>query len=69
MAKVGVKTANKSRVIAPENWKDSIDLMEIDQDEWDEWLESPGAAASGGQGRVRFVRADTRIPVLRRGGQ
>lgn len=66
MAKIGVKTSNKSRVIASENWKDSIDLIECDQDEWDEWLEAPAVQGSGGQ-RVRFVRADLSIPVLKRG--
>lgn len=69
MAKIGVKTSNKARVVAKEDWKGNIDLIEADQDEWDEWLETPAAQASGGQGRVRFVRADLRNPVLNHGGR
>ncbi len=65
--KIGVKTSNKTRVLAKDNWKDTIDLIEVDQDEWDEWLEAPAAQEGSGQGRVRFVRADTRISVLNRG--
>jgi hypothetical protein len=68
VAKIGVKTSNKARVVAMEDWKDTIDLIECDQDEWDDWLETPAAQASGGQGRVRFVRADLRNPVLNRRG-
>jgi len=67
--KIGVKTSNKGRVIAPENWKDSIDLIECDQDEWDAWLETPASQEGAGQGRVRFVRADLRTPVLKRWGR
>ena len=69
MAKIGVKTSNKARVVAKEDWKGNIDLIEADQDEWDDWLETPAAQASGGQGRVRFVRADLRNPVLNRRGR
>jgi hypothetical protein len=65
--KIGVKASNKSRSLAKEDWKGTIDLIEADQDEWDEWLEAPAAQAGSGQGRVRFVRADTRISVLNRG--
>jgi hypothetical protein len=68
VAKIGVKTSNKARVVAKEDWKGNIDLIEADQDEWDDWLETPAAQASGGQGRVRFVRADLRNPVLNRRG-
>lgn len=70
--KIGVKTPKQGRVLAHENWKDTIDFLECDQDEWDEWLEAPSAQAGGGQGRVRFVRADLRTPtnrVLNRGGR
>jgi hypothetical protein len=67
--KIGVKTSNKARVVAMEDWKGNIDLIEADQDEWDDWLETPAAQASGGQGRVRFVRADLRNPVLYRRGR
>lgn len=63
--KIGVKASNKSRVLAKEDWKDTIDLIECDQDEWDEWLEAPSAQEGGGQGRVRFVRADLRTPSSR----
>jgi hypothetical protein len=70
VAKIGVKTSSKSgRVLAKDNWKDTIDLIECDQDEWDNWLEEPAAQASGGRGRVRFVRADLRNPVLHRRGR
>jgi hypothetical protein len=69
VAKIGVKTSNKARVVAKEDWKSNIDLIEADQDEWDDWLETPAAQASGGQGRVRFVRADLRNPVLYRRGR
>jgi hypothetical protein len=64
--KIGVKTSKKDRVLAKENWKDAIDFIECDQDEWDEWLEKPAAQEGAGQGRVRFVRADLRNPVLDR---
>jgi len=72
--KIGVKTSSKSgRVLAKglgkDGWKDTIDLIECDQDEWDDWLETPSAQAGGGQGRVRFVRADLRNPVLNRRGR
>jgi hypothetical protein len=69
VAKIGVKTSNKARVVAKEDWKGNIDLIEADQNEWDDWLETPAAQASGGQGRVRFVRADLRNPVLYRRGR
>ena len=71
--KIGVKAPKKDRVLAKENWKDTIDLIECDQDEWDEWLEAPAAQESGGQGRVRFIRAGLSRtpanPVLRRWGR
>ena len=73
MAKIGVKTSNKTRVVAKEDWKGNIDLIEADQDEWDEWLEAPAAQEGSGQGRVRFVRAGLSRtpanPVLRRWGR
>ncbi len=71
--KIRVKASKKAdRVLAKENWKDTINLIEYDQDEWDEWLETPAAQVGAGQGRVRFVRADTRISnrsVLNRWGR
>ena len=27
--KIGVKTSNKTRVLAKDNWKDTIDLIEV----------------------------------------
>ena len=64
--KIGVKASSKTRVISNEHWKDGIDLIEADQDEWDEWLEAPAAQEGSGQGRVRFVRTDTRVPAQNR---
>lgn len=55
MAKIKVKA--KSRVLIREDWRGVLDQIDYDQDEWDEWLEEPAAQESGGQGRVRMVRA------------
>lgn len=65
--KIGVKASNKSRSLVKENWKDDIDLIEAEADEFDEWLEAPAAQEGSGRGRVRFVRADTGNSVLNRG--